>query len=158
MAGTELKVKKIGKLEKKDKLQAACLRSGLLAAKRIMVIDDDPNIRSLLKYRLEREGYGVLLAEDGVDALKRVKLELPDLIILDLSLPRLNGFGFLELLGGETEVKSIPVIILSVYGNEKNRRRGAELGAAEFVVKPFSPRELIAKVGRILETASASGN
>ena len=121
-----------------------------MAAKRIMVIDDDANIRSVLKYRLEKEGYSVLLSGDGLDALERAKLERPDLIILDLALPRLDGFGFLERLRSEAETRAIPVIVLTVYRHEENRTRSLELGAVEFVPKPFSLRKLVADVGRIL--------
>ena len=68
---------------------------------KIMVVDDDPNIQLALKYRLEREGYHVLLAGDGADALEKVRVEEPDLIILDLVMPRMNGFGFLEQMKGD---------------------------------------------------------
>jgi len=121
-----------------------------VVAKRIMVIDDDANIRSVLKYRLEKEGYSVLLSGDGLDAVERSRLERPDLIILDLALPRLDGFGFLKRLRGEAETRDIPVIVLTAYKYEENRIRSLELGAVEFVPKPFSLRELVADVGRIL--------
>ncbi len=121
-----------------------------MVAKRIMVIDDDANIRSVLKYRLEKEGYSVLLSGDGLDAVERSRLERPDLIILDLALPRLDGFGFLKRLRGEAETRDIPVIVLTAYKYEENRIRSLELGAVEFVPKPFSLRELVADVGRIL--------
>ena len=121
-----------------------------MAGKRIMVIDDDANIRAVLQYRLEKEGYSVLLSGDGLDAVERAKLERPDLIILDLALPRLDGFGFLERLRGEAETKAIPVIVLTAYRYEENRTKSLELGAVEFVPKPFSPRKLVADVGRVL--------
>jgi len=121
-----------------------------VAAKRIMVIDDDANIRSVLKYRLEKEGYSVLLSGDGVDAVEKAKLERPNLIILDLALPRLDGFGFMERLRSDAETKTIPVIVLTAYRYEENRRKSLELGAVEFVPKPFSPRKVVADVGRIL--------
>jgi DNA-binding response OmpR family regulator len=126
-----------------------------VAAKRIMVVDDDPQVSALLKYRLEKEDYCILLSADGVDALIMAKAELPDLIILDLSLPRLNGFGFLEILRSQAEIRSIPVIILSAYGNEANRRRGCELGVVDFITKPFSPRRLAADVRRALGTSAS---
>jgi CheY-like chemotaxis protein len=120
-----------------------------MAADRIMVVDDDQNIRLVLKYRLEKEGYDVLLAGDGVDALEKVKAEKPDLIILDLTMPRMDGFGFLEEIKSDGS-SSVPVIILTAYGYETNRARSLELGAVEFVTKPFSPRQLVAEVWKVL--------
>jgi CheY-like chemotaxis protein len=123
-----------------------------MAADRIMVVDDDQNIRLVLKYRLEKEGYHVLLAGDGVDALEKIKAEEPDLIILDLTMPRMDGFGFLEEIRGNGRANSIsvPVIVLTAYGYESNRARSLELGAVEFVTKPFSPRQLVAEVWKVL--------
>jgi DNA-binding response OmpR family regulator len=123
-----------------------------MAADRIMVVDDDANIRLALKYRLEREGYDVLLAGDGMDALEKVKAEKPDLIILDLTMPRMDGFGFLEgTRGNGNGTSTIPVIVLTAYGYETNRARSLELGAVEFMPKPFSPRQLVAEVWQILD-------
>ncbi len=122
-----------------------------MAANRIMVVDDDRNIQLVLKYRLEKEGYQVLLAGDGVDALEKVKAENPDLIILDLTMPRMDGFGFLEeIKGNNGRANDVPVIVLTAYGYESNRAKSLELGAVEFVVKPFSPRQLVAEIWKIL--------
>jgi DNA-binding response OmpR family regulator len=116
-----------------------------------MVVDDDQNIRLALKYRLEKEGYHVLLAEDGMDALDKVKAENPDLIILDLTMPRMDGFGFLkQIRGNGTGTSTIPVIVLTAYGFKSNLAKSLELGAAEFVTKPFSPRQLVAEVWKVL--------
>ena len=123
-----------------------------MAADRIMVVDDDLNIRLVLKYRLEKEGYHVLLAEDGEDALERVRAENPDLIILDLTMPRMDGFGFLEEIRGNGRTSSLPVIVLTAYGYESNRVRSLELDAVEFVTKPFSPRQLVSEVWKVLDT------
>jgi two-component system alkaline phosphatase synthesis response regulator PhoP len=113
-----------------------------MAADKVMVVDDDQNIRLVLKYRLEKEGYDVLLAGDGVDALEKVKAEKPDLIILDLTMPRMDGFGFLEeIKGNNGRANAVPVIVLTAYGYESNRARSLELGAVEFMAKPFSPRQ-----------------
>jgi len=121
-----------------------------MAPGKIMVIDDDLNIRLVLKYRLEREGYQVLLSGDGLDAVEKAKSECPDLIILDLALPRLDGFGFLKQLRSEAETKDIPVIVLTAYKYGENRARSFELGVVGFVSKPFSPRGLVAEVREIL--------
>ena len=92
----------------------------------------------------------MLLSGDGLDGLEKVKLERPDLIILDLVMPRLDGFGFLERLKSEAETSAIPVIVLTVYKYEENRSRSLELGAVGFVPKPFSLRELVTRVGEHL--------
>ena len=122
-----------------------------MAADRIMVVDDDQNIQLVLKYRLEKEGYQVLLAGDGVDALEKVKAEQPDLIILDLTMPRMGGFGFLEEMRSNDKANSVPVIVLTAYGYESNRAKSLELGAVEFMAKPFSPRQLVSEVWKILD-------
>lgn len=118
---------------------------------KVLVVDDDVNIREVLAYRLRRDGYSVLLSGDGEDAWEQARAEQPDLIILDLALPQLDGFGFLERLRSKGDTCSIPVLVLSAYGHEENRTRSFELGVVAFVVKPFSPRELAADVRRILE-------
>jgi OmpR family response regulator RpaB len=120
-------------------------------AGKVLVVDDDVNIREVLAYRLGRDGYSVLLSGSGEDALEQARIEQPDLIILDLSLPQLDGFGLLERLRSEASTSSIPVLVLTAYGHEENRARSLELGAVAFVVKPFSPRDLAADVRRILD-------
>ena len=117
-----------------------------------MIVDDDLNIQLVLKYRLEKEGYHVLLAEDGIDALEKVKAEKPDLIILDLAMPRMDGLEFLEQVKGGAGNDAAPVIVLTAYGYKSNRARSLDLGAVEFVTKPFSPRQLVAEVWKILGT------
>ena len=121
-----------------------------MATDRIMLVDDDRNLQLALKYRLEKEGCHVLLATDGLDALEKIKAEKPDLIILDLAMPRMDGFGFLERVKGDDGGDNVPVIVLTAYGYESNRARSLELGAVEFVTKPFSPRQLVAEVWKIL--------
>lgn len=121
-----------------------------MTADKVMVVDDDRNIRLVLKYRLEKEGYHVLLAEDGMDGLEKIKAEEPDLIILDLTMPRMDGFGFLEEIRGNGKTSPVPVIVLTAYGYESNRARSLELDAVEFMTKPFSPRQLVAEVWKVL--------
>lgn len=113
-------------------------------------------MRSLLAYRLRKEGFCVLLSGNGLDGLEQARKERPGLIILDLALPLLDGFGFLERLMSEAETRTIPVLVLTAYGDEQNRRRSLGLGAVAFVPKPFSPRTLAADVGRILRAAECS--
>ncbi len=124
--------------------------------KQVLVVEDDANMRSLLAYRLRKEGFCVLLSGNGLDGLEQARKERPGLIILDLALPLLDGFGFLERLMSEAETRTIPVLVLTAYGDEQNRRRSLALGAVAFVPKPFSPRTLAADVGRILRAAECS--
>lgn len=116
-------------------------------AQRIMVVDDDVNIRSLLEYRLGKEGFSTVQAMDGLDALKKIEAQKPDLIILDPELPRMDGYQVLERLKGDPQTADIPVIVLTLRGNPA---RSLELGAVDFVAKPFSPRQLVVKVREIL--------
>ena len=124
---------------------------GAIVAQRILVVDDDVSLRLLLDYRLAKEGYDVVLAANGLDALEQVEAHIPDLIILDLDLPRLDGLGFLRRLRSEESTSSIPVLVLTAYGFEQNRSKSLDLGASAFMVKPFSPRALIDDLRHILQ-------
>ena len=123
--------------------------------KTVLVVDDEATIRSALGFSLERERYSVLMSGNGSDGLECVKSSRPDLVILDLAMPRLSGFEFLERLRSDEETESIPVIVLTAYGFGENRRRCHALGAVSFVPKPFSPRSLVAEVGRVLGSDAA---
>lgn len=117
-----------------------------MTAKRIMVVDDDANMRSVLEFRLRKEGYSVSLVSDGPDALDKVKGEKPDLIILDLLMPEMDGHAVLDYLKHNPETHDIPVIVLTAKGDNATRIRSLKLGAANFVPKPFSPRKLVRDV------------
>jgi len=117
--------------------------------KTILVVDDDLNMRRVLEYRLRREGYSILLAGDGLDALDQACRHHPDLIILDLALPKMDGLSVLDHLRHNAETSAIAVMILTAYGHDEARDRSLELGVSDFVVKPFSPRQLVAGVRRI---------
>jgi DNA-binding response OmpR family regulator len=118
---------------------------------RILVVDDEPPIVDLLTYNLERANYQVLVARDGQEALELARREQPDLIILDLMLPRLDGLEVCRTLRRERDV---PIIMLTARDAEVDRVVGLELGADDYVVKPFSVRELIARVRSVLRRAS----
>jgi DNA-binding response OmpR family regulator len=122
--------------------------------KRILVVDDDINICSILKYKLNKEGYEVLLASDGFSTLEKAREERPDLIILDIMMPKMDGFETLRRLKSNSKTLPIPVIVLTVLRGEANRARSRELGAVGFISKPFSLRELVSDVKEILETQS----
>jgi DNA-binding response OmpR family regulator len=114
----------------------------------ILVIEDDPSITMGLELNLRAEGYRVILAHDGEDGLSRAREENLDLLILDVMLPRLNGFEVLRILRGEGN--EIPVLMLSARGAELDKVMGLELGAEDYVTKPFGLAELLARVRAIL--------
>lgn len=118
---------------------------------RILVVDDERNIVELLKFNLEKEGYEVLAAFDGIDAVKLAREEKPDLIILDIMLP---GQGGLEVCRQLRKEMKTPIIMATAKGEEIDKILGLELGADDYVTKPFSPRELLARVKAILRRTS----
>jgi two-component system response regulator VicR len=118
---------------------------------RILVVDDEPPIVDVLVYNLERANYEVLVARDGEEALSKARQEQPDLIILDLMLPRMDGLEVCRALRRERDV---PIIMLTARDSEVDRVVGLELGADDYVVKPFSVRELMARVGSVLRRAA----
>jgi len=120
---------------------------------RILVVDDEERIRKLLRMYLEREGYQIDEAGDGIIALEKAIQINYDLILLDLMLPGIDG---IEVCNKLRETKSTPVIMLTAKGEEANRVQGFEVGADDYVVKPFSPREIMYRVKAILKRASAT--
>ena len=118
---------------------------------KILVVDDEPNIREVVGQYLRRDGYAVVSAADGEEALRAYKREQPDLVVLDLMLPKLGGLEvYRRLLDAEGRV---PLIMLTARGEEEDRIVGLSMGADDYVVKPFSPRELVARVGAVLRRA-----
>ena len=113
----------------------------------VLVVEDEENILEVLRYRLEREGYAVHTAVDGEEGLNLARSTNPDLIILDVMLPKMDGFEICRILRSETDV---PIIMLTARGEEVDRVVGLELGADDYVTKPFSPRELIVRVRNML--------
>lgn len=113
---------------------------------KILVVDDEQPIRELVKYNLEREGFQVLLAEDGKVGLDLAQKETPDLIVLDVMLPGQDGLAVCRTLHQEAITRSIPIIMLSARGEELDKVLGLEMGADDYITKPFSPRELIARI------------
>ena len=117
----------------------------------IMVIDDDANIRAALKYRFERENYTVEVATNGREALEKVGAQQPDLIILDLMMPEMDGIEFLSLLRNNPQTRYVPVIVLTALGRTPYSDRTRELGAAGLVTKPFRLRHLVEEVREIVK-------
>ncbi len=117
---------------------------------RILIVDDEPDITALVAYHLARNGYVVTTATNGPDALTEVKNNRPDLVVLDLMLPDLSGYEVLEALKSDDDTSRVGVIMLTARREEPDRIKGLELGADDYVVKPFSPPELVLRVGAVL--------
>ncbi|MGD2269935.1 MAG: response regulator transcription factor [Desulfobacterales bacterium] len=117
---------------------------------KILVVDDEEDILELVRYHLAREGYHVTCAETGEGALKHVRDENFDLIVLDLMLPGIDGLGVAKKLKGGSKTKQIPIIMLTAKGEEADIVTGLELGADDYITKPFSPRILIARIRAVL--------
>jgi len=113
---------------------------------KILVVDDEKNILELVRFNLEREGYQVLTALDGVQGLNLARTKVPDLILLDVMLPEMSGLDVCRELRRDAVTKSIPIIMLSARTEELDRVLGLEMGADDYVTKPFSPRELVARI------------
>lgn len=113
---------------------------------KILVVDDEENIVELVKYNLERAGYQVIVAYDGDKALELIGKEKPDLILLDVMLPGTDGLTVCRETNSNSETQNIPIIMLSARGEEQDKVMGLEMGADDYITKPFSPRELIARV------------
>ena len=121
---------------------------------KILIVDDEPDLLDLLQFNLETNGYEVVRAANGRTALDQAKAHQPDLIVLDVMLPDLQGFEVLRKLRSREASRSTPVILLTARGDEADVLIGFELGADDYVVKPFSPRALLARVRAILKRAS----
>jgi len=116
----------------------------------ILVVDDEPEIVELVRYNLSREGYRVLDASDGESALERIYQSPPDLVVLDLLLPKRSGIEVLEAIRGDPRTRSMPVLLLTARSTEMDKLIGFERGADDYLTKPFSPKELVARVGAVL--------
>ncbi len=120
--------------------------------RRILVVDDEPRMIRFIRLNLEHDGFDVSEAADGARALAQLRDRLPDLILLDVMMPEIDGFETLRLL---REISTVPVIMLTARGDEDDRVRGLELGADDYITKPFSPRELVSRVRAVLRRTEA---
>jgi len=116
----------------------------------ILVVDDEPDVLELIVFHLKKEQFQVTLADTGDKALAITRVQLPDLIILDLMLPGINGLEICKLLKQDPKASDIPILMLTARAAEEDRIRGLELGAHDYVTKPFSPRELVLRVRNLL--------
>jgi two-component system, OmpR family, alkaline phosphatase synthesis response regulator PhoP len=121
-----------------------------MAKEKILVVDDEEDILELLKFKLSKEGYQVTCAASGEEALRCVRSETPDLIVLDLMLPGIDGIEAARKLKNDFDTKNIPIVMVTAKGEEADIVTGLELGADDYITKPFSPRILIARVKAVL--------
>ena len=122
---------------------------------RVLVVDDEADITALVAYHLAKAGYRVSTAASGIEALNAVREERPDLVVLDLMLPGRSGFDVLSELRGRSETKDVGVVLLTARKDEPDRIKGLSLGADDYLAKPFSPQELVLRVGAVLRRLSA---
>jgi len=118
----------------------------------VLVVDDEPRLADVVRMNLEVEGYRVLTAANGMEALARLTQDLPDLVVLDVMMPEMDGFETLKRI---REVSSVPVIMLTVRAEEADRIKGLEIGADDYLTKPYSPRELQTRIKAVLRRAFA---
>jgi phosphate regulon transcriptional regulator PhoB len=117
---------------------------------RVLIVEDEPDIRELVVHHLKREGYQVSVAASGEEALRQVQASPPDLVLLDLMMPAMNGLEVCRRLRQDPVTASLPIVMLTAKGDEIDRVLGLEIGADDYVVKPFSPKELLARVRAVL--------
>jgi DNA-binding response OmpR family regulator len=117
---------------------------------KILTVDDEPDVLELIRFHLAKAGYQVVQAATGRQALEMIRDEKPDLVLLDLMLPDIDGFGICELLRRNPETASLPIVIVSAWGTPDSKSLGLELGALDYVTKPFSPRVLVDRIQGLL--------
>jgi two-component system phosphate regulon response regulator PhoB len=123
----------------------------------ILVIEDEAALVELIRYNLETEGFRVSAANDGEEGLALLKESKPDLLVLDWMLPHVSGIEICRQIRRKTELRDLPVIMLTARGEEADRIRGLEVGADDYIIKPFSPSELVARIRAVLRRARPSG-
>jgi len=120
-------------------------------AAKILAVDDEPEMTELMEFHLVRAGYKVTTAANGWEAIDAVRRDRPDIILLDLMLPDLDGFGVCEILRRDALTATIPIIIISAWASPDSRNLGLELGALDYITKPFSPHELVERVNQLAQ-------
>jgi DNA-binding response OmpR family regulator len=122
----------------------------MICPAKILAVDDEPDLIDLMQYHLVRAGHDVTTASNGWEAIYAVRQNRPDLILLDLMLPDLDGFGVCEILRRDPQTATIPIVIVSAWSSPDSRDLGLELGALDYLTKPFSPQELVERVNRLV--------
>jgi len=121
-----------------------------MTERKVLVVDDEVNITQIMEFSIGAEGYEVVTASNGEEAITKARKEQPNLIILDIMMPKVDGYEVCRVLKRDPLTKRIPVILLTAKGREIDKRLGYEVGASDYVVKPFSPSQLIDKVNSYL--------
>lgn len=123
-----------------------------MAKQRILLVDDEPDIVEVLKFRLEQAGYEIIIARDGIEALEKAYIEVPDLIVLDIVMPKMDGYQVCKALKESRNEKysSMPIIMITAQAKLADERAQAASSADDFVVKPFEAEELLGKIKRLL--------
>ncbi len=122
----------------------------------ILIIEDEIDIAELISFNLERNGFAAIMAHDGKDGIAQALSHQPDLIILDLMLPKIDGFGVFKALRNDSRTRNIPILMLTAKSQTEDRIKGLEIGADDYLTKPFSPKELVLRVKAILKRHQAS--
>ena len=126
------------------------------ASAQVLVVEDERDIAALVAYHLTKEGYRVRTVGTGHDAMEAVRNERPDLVVLDLMLPGLSGYEILEEMRRQPQMEQVPVVVLTARKEESDRIKGLELGADDYLTKPFSPQELVLRIGAVLRRVRAA--
>ena len=119
----------------------------------VLIVDDEPMARTLLRLMLVRAGFNVFEAEDGFDALEKVRKHQPDVVLLDVMMPGMDGFAVCETLRGEASTATLPIVMLSAKTDLESMNKGLRVGATKYLTKPISPEELTQHVREVLEHA-----
>jgi len=122
--------------------------------KKVLIVDDEKNIAISVQFLMKREGFEVLVAHDGEEGLEKIRSERPDLVLLDVMMPKLDGFEVCKAVRADSELARIRIVMLTAKGREAEIEKGISLGADAYMPKPFSTSELVDKVNKLLGTAS----
>ncbi len=117
---------------------------------KVLVVDDEVNITQILEFSIGAEGFDVITAQNGEEAVEKARREQPDLIILDVMMPKIDGYEACRILKANPLTKNIPVVLLTAKGRDIDKRLGMEVGATDYIVKPFSPNRLIERINQLL--------
>ena len=125
-----------------------------MAEEKILVVDDEEHIQELIKFNLEKSGYKVICADNGIDAIKIAKEQLPQIMLLDIMLPGMDGLDVCKEIRKDSNMSNMPIIMITAKGEEIDKIIGLELGADDYITKPFSVRELVARIKAILRRSN----
>ncbi len=120
-------------------------------AYKILVVDDEPTIVRLMEFILARQGHAMIVATNGEDALEKIRTQKPDLVLLDIMMPRIDGYAVAQTVRADPSTASLPIIMLSAKAQEEDIRKGLEVGVDEYITKPFAPDHLVQVVAEYLQ-------